>query len=528
METPNPPGWYPDPTPGSPAGRHRYWTGKIWTDHTSQATTIPEPSPGGGGRGSRKWILFTAIGLVVVGLVLVGVFVLTSGSSKSYPKQWDAQVKPIADQVAKLRGLPFEHPVPVRYLSDKAFRKEVGVDDSKLSAAARKRVENLEGTLRAFGLIDADTDLVKSFSAENESGVLAYYDPDQEEIVIRGTGPLDIERKATLAHELTHVLQDQHFDLEHLRQDATDSKTGTTSALTALVEGDAERIKFAYLRKLPKADQDAYDTAEAKTGSDIGDETTAVAEIVKIEVGAPYAFGPDVLRVITAHGGNRAVNEALQRPAPTDAIFLNPVDALKNQKVVTVPKPPLKAGEKQLGPADHLGAFDLFSVLASRIDRQTALDAADTWAGDRIVTYKANDKTCVRATIASSTTADANTMAGALQTWAATMPGATVTTDIDHQRSTLNTCDSGQSRAPEAAKLEAAMTLVAARNSFLAELLNEGAPVGLSVCVSEGLVKTPLFVSLVDRNVESLTAAEKDQVTGLVSSLAQECRADAS
>jgi hypothetical protein len=527
MQPTNPPGWYPDPTPGAPAGRHRYWTGRAWTEHTSQATTIPEPGARAG-HGRRRWILLSAIGLVVVGLVLVGVFALTSSSSKSYPKAWDAQVKPIADQVAALRGLSFEHPVPVRYLSDQAFRKEVGVDDTKLTPAARKRVKNLEGTLRAFGLIDADTDLVKSFSAEKESGVLAYYDPQRQEIVIRGTGPLDVERKATLAHELTHVLQDQHFDLEQLEQDAADSKAGTTNALKALVEGDAERIKFAYLKKLPQADQDAYDAAEDTTSSGIEDQTTDVAEIVKIELGAPYTFGPLALRVITAHGGNRAVDEALQRPAPTDAIFLDPSDALKAQKVVTVAKPVLKAGEKQLGPADQLGAFDLYTVLASRIDRQTALNAADTWAGDRVVTYTANDQTCVRTTIASATTDGAKTMAGALNAWAATMPGATVTTDLERKRSTLNTCDSGQSRAPDGAKLEAAMTLVGARSGFLAELLSEGAPVDLSVCVSNGIVKTPLFVSLVDRNAQSLTAAEKSQVGGLVSSLAEQCRAEAS
>ena len=62
--------------------------------------------------------------------------------------------------------------------TDAAFRKRVGVDLPKLTPAAKRRIENLEGTLRALGLIDAKTDLVKSFDTVNQAGVLAFYDPD--------------------------------------------------------------------------------------------------------------------------------------------------------------------------------------------------------------------------------------------------------------------------------------------------------------------------------------------------------------
>jgi hypothetical protein len=397
------------------------------------------------------------------------------------------------------------------------------VDSSKLTPAAKRRIADLSGELRALGLIDAQTDLVKSFDTVNQAGVVAFYDPDAKEVVIRGTGPLDIERKATLAHELTHVLQDQHFDLRKLRGAAADSDTASSGALTALIEGDAERIKAAYLKGLPAADRTAYDAAEAKDDDAAGKASAGAAEVVQIELDAPYIFGPDVLKVLTAHGGNDAVNAALQRAAPTDEIFLNPADALKESHAVSVGVPPLPKGAKQVGDPDVIGAFDLFETLASRLDRQAALDAADTWAGDRIVTYKAQGRVCVRATIESGTADGARTLSGALRTWAATMPDASITSDSGRRRSTLTSCDAPGITAPPSAKLEGAMRLLASRNALLATLLDEGAPLNLSDCVSRRLVKTPIIAGSIDRQSD-LSAPEQQQARAATQALVQECR----
>lgn len=515
-----PPGWYLDPVPGAPLGRYRYWTGKTWTEHLAgEAETAP-----GIAKRRHRWVRPTVTAIALAALVGVGGYFISGGSSKRYPKAWDPQVAPIADQVASLRGLPFEHPVPVRYVPDKAFRTGVGVDSSKLSPAARHRVENLAATLRALGLIDAQTDLVKSFDTVNQAGVLAYYDPTAEEIVIRGVGPLDIERKATLAHELTHVLQDQHFDLQTLRSDAAASANGSSGALTALIEGDAERIKYEYLQSLSKADRDAFDAAEAKTGSSVDGEVAGAAEIVKIETSAPYLFGPEVLRVITANGGNDAVNDALVRSAPTDAIFLNPVAALSDTDVVSVPVPVIERGARPVGEPDTLGAFDLFTVLASRLDRQTALDAADAWAGDRMVTYRSKGSVCVRTTIVGTTKADSSTLARALAAWAATMPSARVASDLASRHSTLTTCDSGAVRAPDATKLEEALLLVSSRNRVLAEMLDADIPLPVSECASRRLVLDPLFISSLERGDAALTPAEQSEARSSTEHLLEECR----
>lgn len=64
-----------------------------------------------------------------------------------------------------------------------------------------------------------------------------FYDPKQKAMFLARDLP-PAERSATLAHELVHALQDQHYDLEKrlkFREDSGDEQ----SAIHALAEGDA-------------------------------------------------------------------------------------------------------------------------------------------------------------------------------------------------------------------------------------------------------------------------------------------------
>ena len=84
-------------------------------------------------------------------------------------------------------------------------------------------------------------------------------------MVIRGKNLADVATRVTVVHELTHALQDQHFDLNKLT-DATKT-SGADTALTALIEGDAVRVENKYVDALSKADQNAYDkTLQQRTG----------------------------------------------------------------------------------------------------------------------------------------------------------------------------------------------------------------------------------------------------------------------
>src|SRR4029078_3275346 len=54
------------------------------------------------------------------------------------------------------------------------------------------------------------------------------------------------EAKGVMAHELTHALEDQHYDLASLAKKAGDNADHAT-AITAVVEGSAMAVMLAYL-----------------------------------------------------------------------------------------------------------------------------------------------------------------------------------------------------------------------------------------------------------------------------------------
>ena len=147
--------------------------------------------------------------------------------------------------VQKARKLEFTHPIPVEFLSDAAFKKRVRHDDAKVTASDRRDAKRYVAELRALGLLQGNVDLIGA--EKNLSGVdtLGYYDQDAKKMVIRGKNLADVATRVTVVHELTHALQDQHFDLNKLT-DATKT-SGADTALTALIEGDAVRVENKYV-----------------------------------------------------------------------------------------------------------------------------------------------------------------------------------------------------------------------------------------------------------------------------------------
>jgi hypothetical protein len=425
-----------------------------------------------------------------VTLLAGGLFVVRHATSK-YPSDWDARVAPIATQVASLRGLDFEHPVDVHFLSVADFEARVG-RDGDVDAADRDQIEQATAELRAAGLLGAGVDLFDAVNTAQTSGTLAYYDPHSEQIYVRGES-LDVAHRVTLAHELTHVLQDQHFDLERLQDAADDSDTGDTGAFTALVEGDAVRIEEAYLARLSAADRAAYEAQTQAEGDRFDKEAGDVPEIVKLEFGAPYAYGPYTIRTLLAAGGNHAVDDAISGPAPSGRMFIEPgtIDA------VPVDEPKLPPGADAAGPATGMSAFDIYLVLAARGDAASALRAADAVTGGRARTYKraGGGAYCMQVNLATQGFDGRTVLVDALRTWATQVPGATV--DDAGNDVMFTACDPGaQAIAPSALALQAAATLIAVRDELTAQLAESNVSGDVARCTARLVTRRPAVTQL--------------------------------
>ena len=201
---------------------------------------------------------------------------------------------------------------------------------------------------------------------------------------MRGTDLTDVDVRVTIVHELTHALQDQHFDLTKL-DDAVETE-GEDFALTALVEGDATSIEDDYLFSLPQAEQDAYFAGDP---TDTVDDTSSsdIPPVLDLFTSGPYVFGSRYVGMLRQAGGQGRVNDAFANPPSTEEEIIDPVAARAGQPGQRVATPKLAADEQRSGKPDEFGAWSLYLVLASRLDPELSLHAAEGWGGDRYVGF---------------------------------------------------------------------------------------------------------------------------------------------
>jgi hypothetical protein len=446
-------------------------------------------------RGSAAACLIVALALVTLAPV----------SADAVSTSWDPRVAQIARDVETLRGLKFERPVPVDFLSEAAFKNRVTVDRSKLSPEDEEEVRRSQEQLRAVGLLPGDVDLLSAQSSLRRSGALAFYDPDTKRATARGK-KLTPAVKVTLAHELTHALQDQHFDLNRLQRAA--ARNNASAAFTALVEGDAVRVQQLYVDKLSDDERAAYERSRS-TGarSALGDVHAAgVPDSLLVFFETPYVLGPLMLQVVAAAEGQRAIDALFREPPTADAAFLTPTTLVDGSTVTNVEPPALQSGEVGEGKPEVFGAFVLYLILATRSDPVDALRVADGWAGDAMVTFKRGDTTCVRASFAGRSSRATTDIERALEAWAAKAPARSAGAQRTGSLATLTACDPGTAARTKQGRPVAALTVAVVRNTLLANLTRQGLGTGVAGCVANGVVGDPTLRPVLEATVDDPTA----------------------
>lgn len=458
-------------------------------------SSFPAP-PSAPGRTGPSGAIAALVVIAMLGVLAVPISSLFRDAKSFWPERWDARIAPIAQRTEKLRALTFDHPVPVRFLTDAAFKRLVGGDNAGGTDSAE--IERGAATFRALGFISGKVDLSKVTKAADAAGIAAFYDVNKKEIVVRGT-TLDVSHRATLSHELVHVLQDQHFDIRSIERRASeaDERTGgSAGAMLALIEGDADNVMRRYLRGLSAAERAQYDREQRAQAEGFGKATAGIPPFIQLLLSAPYDFGPLTIRVLIAAGGNGAVNAALTGPIPTTADFV--------QAGLVAPPPPglaaptLAAGERPEGKPESFGAFELYLMLAARGDAVRALRAADTVQGGRARGLHKNGNYCYRATLATRDEAAAIFVTASVRQWNAAATGASVSrlgTSV-----TFTACDPGaKAVGPTTERLEAAALLLGGRAGVVIGAAEEGVPPEVARCVARLFAQSPDALSLLEQ-----------------------------
>ena len=461
----------------------------------------------------NRWIA-TAVGGALVVAAITGIGVLADQPPKQ-PVDWDPRVADLVDFVQNERGLLYDHPVPIDFLTEQQYSDRVA-DRDKLTDEDVAQLEQVEGEMRAFGLVNGDVDLVASMGTLEDEGTLAYYDPDTERITVRGT-EMTPALRVTLVHELTHVVQDQHFDLQQLDGfESSDLEAG----FRALAEGDATRIENRYIDSLDSADRKAYDDTTAAQSDAAGADLSGVPDALVAYFGAPYVLGTDLVDLLEQTGGDKAINQAFDLPPDSEAVLLDPFRFLDGDAATDVPVPALEAGEEKVDDGD-MGAIALLLLLEGQLDPHDALDAVDAWDGDAYVGFTRDGRACVRVAIATVDAPGAGRLDQLLTEWSAAVPAADATVTRDDTTVTFESCDPGADATSVKQGLsDTALALPVIRTEIALDVIHDGADPGVARCLSGRIVQ--------EYSVDDLIAADPaqfqtDEFFQQVSGFAQEC-----
>ncbi len=321
--------------------------------------------------------------------------------------------------VAEQRELEFLRPVSVRLLEDGPFVDRLLADNEE----NRDDTDRSEKVLRALHLIEPGVDLFESFSSFYREAVIGFYDPETDELVLRGN-ELTPYVRTTLVHELEHALDDQHFELD--RPEVDDADDESSLAFTSLIEGVSLTVEAAYEETLSPEDQADSAREAADFASRAGPST--IPAVVTQLVQFPYLAGPAFLGALVDAGREPRVDAAFRAPPTTSEEILDPGIYLRGEKPQAVPPPSADGAVVDEGT---YGQWALYLTLDQFLDGDAADRAADGWGGDSYVAWDQDGRTCVRMAYAMDTPGDLAELEAAWRQWADLHGDASVVTGTD-------------------------------------------------------------------------------------------------
>jgi hypothetical protein len=174
--------------------------------------------------------------------------------------------------------------------------------------------------------------------------VAAYYRSDTKTFyIIQGeTSDLSASDKIAVAHEYTHALQDQHFDLDEVTITDVSEKDAALGQL-APVEGDATLTMQKWTEQYLSAEE-ALEVLFESLGQLSDPALLNSPWILRRQLEFPYAEGFSFIQGLYAQGGFDAVNATLRDsiPACTEQV-LHPEKYLANEAPVTIDAPDISS-----------------------------------------------------------------------------------------------------------------------------------------------------------------------------------------
>jgi hypothetical protein len=271
-----------------------------------------------------------------------------------------------------------------------------------------QRFARAELTMKKFGLLPRDFNLREFLVKANGQSIAGLYDDETKTISLLNTVPLE-RQGPILAHELTHALQDQNYDLQHWAKaglkaaksqskDDGDINDESTTARHAIVEGQAMVVYIDYLlapfgRNLKDTPGVVASMEDSAVSATIDTELMHKAPMVLREAGSfPYRDGLFFEADILAQRGKEAAFQGVfaQPPRNTHEVFDSKA-YLERAKLVPIQIPDLRSSlskDYEVFDSGSFGELDVRALLKQFGDKHGATDFAPAWQGGTYVAFK--------------------------------------------------------------------------------------------------------------------------------------------
>lgn len=520
------------PTTGSPT------TGVVnapWGPPTRRSTAPvwPPPVPGQAFDGRTPWRNANSLGSTspgrrrakIIGLIVAAVLVPTVVAGLLIrpidsigTTRWDPRVTDLVAFVERERDLTFEHPVPIEFQTEAEFLQRLAPGPT--AGPSDEQLADEASMYRALGLAD-DYDPAADQSTLDEVLLLGYFDSYADRVYVRGS-ELTPDVRTVLVHELTHVLQSQHFDVELGGPDDLVHRS--------LLEGDAMRIEQRYIETLPTSVRSEVEQAQTLDDGEVA-ELSGVPWTVAESSYAPYVLGPSFLASIEAAGGNSGVDAALRDP-PTPEQLLDPLQYLDPPLgSAAVDLPPVEAKVPDDGEtiwaSSPYGLFDALVLLDAWVPWHDARRALDGWEDAAMSVYRADGAVCTAITIRVDSRDAAERLAATVIDWG-TASGSRVDPSISQKYVgwpsdvTFRPC-SDEGRPTPPTPVFTTSYAVDFETWYVREELAavDGDRESVARCIARRLVDDPTFLELTA--VAVWTSEEDDLYESVIADLRPQC-----
>ena len=311
------------------------------------------------------------------------------------------QVAKVEAGIQDFRQLRFKHPVPLVVKTQDEAELMMEADLMRDNTDSQLQADAVAGALT--GLYPPGMDLKAQSLKLLKSQVAGFYDPyDKEMVLVEGGDNLgfwngatefmiqrDIVGEMLLAHELTHALQDQNFDLEaSLDKVKDDDDRGL--ALKAVAEGDATIAGFAYaVGRMDTGVADSLTNNLKNLPQALKAEAPDTPEGLSVPMLFQYSDGVRFVAEAYRRGGWSAVDALYRNPPQSTHQVLHP--ELYFDTPAVTPRIQV-AGYDQImsgwkvADTDTFGELLLRVILERNLGKQSnELGLAARWTSDRMI-----------------------------------------------------------------------------------------------------------------------------------------------